>query len=700
VTVEGAARDGGRHAPHCPCKTVERPELPALGEGLGARSVAWFPGGGRLPPLARVFVALVVLALLLLAALATQPWGFILLGSAIGLLVVAGVPAARTGLMPLVALGRAALPLLLPLFVFVAAGVVKSPPHLQFAVGLTTLLVAWFWLIKPDWEAVSEMLKRRRRWRSRLRGIAQVGIPALLVLGALGFLVTSLGEAFRASDETTSRFFILATGFLAAAAVFRLVGYARTAFRAAVALAILALLARLGMEIGALKDILGLEAVEPSTLALIAGVLLAVTCAVEIMTSLLARDAKNQRGLTSDQLSPEMRTAVFLETPVAARWVTDRAGVTGLGLSLLSALLLLCGVFAASTAGGASEDLDETAKAAQPATAPSGLGDAALAATFSPVLLFTEDQRWTPIAVDAYTQGATVTDWEQRRIQVNGVDELDTTCPGVVKSPCYVMVQECAKDTDDATCAEELPDDKAVYVRVARIEDWSDCVRGKPCADGSPNPFAAAKGRYARDTTILLQYWYFYPFNEWVAPTAIGELKQIHPADWEAVTIGLSDERPLWVAYSAHCAGSFADWGKIRVAASDPKRPRPLVAVAHGSQANYRAAEESRVPNFAECSGIPEDRLSLASYAANIRDRTDDAITWEPTADQLRLVDAETPPMSFPGRWARYNRMTLENLGEAHPLGTETQGPQSPPLQALWQSPMRTIFGGGAWKED
>ena len=152
------------------------------------------------------------------------------------------------------------------------------------------------------------------------------------------------------------------------------------------------------------------------------------------------------------------------------------------------------------------------------------------------------------------------------------------------------------------------------------------------------------------------------------------------------------------MAYSAHCAGTVADWSRVRVAESDPARLRPLVAVAHGSQANYRVAEERRVPNFAECSGIARDRLALASYAANIRDRTDDHTTWEPAPERLRLVTAETPPMSFPGRWAGYSRMRLETGHKALALGGDTKGPATPTLQALWQSPMRTIFGGGAWR--
>ena len=105
------------------------------------------------------------------------------------------------------------------------------------------------------------------------------------------------------------------------------------------------------------------------------------------------------------------------------------------------------------------------------------------------------------------------------------------------------------------------------------------------------------------------------------------------------------------------------------------------------------------MPNFAECSGIGEDRLALASYAASIRDRTDDAATWTPDAGDLRLVDAGTRPMSFAGTWAPTTRMTLENLHKSVRLGGDGAGPASPPLQPLWQRPMREIFGGGAWTE-
>lgn len=679
-------------------------ELPPLGEGLASRTLGRLPGARRLSPRARAGVSFVALALLVGVALVTGPWGFLLLGVVIGGLVASGVPAAEAGLKPLAALGRAAVPLALPLFVFVAAGVVNSPGLLQLAVGVAIVLGTWIWLIKPEAHLVSAVFKKQGSSGSRRRTAARVGPPTALALAAAGLLIASLLEVLGESDQSARSSFAVACYVWVAAIMLRLIAYGRTAFRAVVAVAGIALLARLAIDVGILGQPALLSDAAPGALAVVAGGALALTVAVEIVTSFLAREAGGQTGTTSDQMPGRLRVAVFLETPVIARSVSERTAAFGLLLAVVSALLLVVAVYSASRAGGAEEDPES--KASRESTGVSEkVGNRALAEMFSPVLLFTKDQRWTPIAVDDYVRDAEVRDWEGRVTRPKTVNDLDTDCPGVVKSPCHVLTQSCPpverKQTsaDDARCAAALSDDKRVYVRVARRADWAGCKRGEPCADGSPNPFAAARGPYARQTETLVQYWYFYPFNEWVAPVVVGDLKQIHAADWEAVTVGLSADRPLWVAYSAHCGGSYAPWARIRVAESDPKRLRPLVAVAHGSQANYRVARESRVPNFAECSRIQKDRLRLASYAANIRDRTDDSVTWDPGPEHIEMVSATTPPMSFPGRWAPYNRMTLENFRDDIRLGKDTGGPESPPLQALWQSPMRKIFGGGPWTE-
>jgi hypothetical protein len=304
--------------------------------------------------------------------------------------------------------------------------------------------------------------------------------------------------------------------------------------------------------------------------------------------------------------------------------------------------------------------------------------------------------------VDTYLIDGQVRNWQGKLIDARAPNELPTECPGVVKSPCFTLKPVC----QTTSCASGLHavgprEQKAVYVRVAKKSDWEHCRNPrKRCADGSPNPFAEAPERrhpvYAKETVILVEYWYFYPFNDWVAPVVAGELHETHAGDWESVTVGLAKHRPLWVAYSAHCAGTFADWPDVPTA--DPKQLRPAVAVAAGSQANYRLANGDRVPNFAECSGIAKDRLTLISYAANIRDRTGNKTRWDPNPSNLILVDAQRPPMNFPGLWSTRTRLSLENLRKSHTLKDDPSGPLTPSLQAVWQSPMRSIFGGGPWE--
>ena len=696
-------------------------ELPAPGEGLAGRRLATLPGGAGLTPAQRAVVIFLGVVLLLLAALVTAPWGVLLLGAGAGVLVIRGVPAAVAALRASAALARAILPLLLPFLVFVAAGVVKSPPGLQFAVGLAVLLAAWFWLVRADW--TQRRMPRpvtTKRWRTPLRLLAQVILPLAVVAAALLVLLASVIDVLVESEEWARTLFVLAVALLAGAAVLRILGYARTIVRSLVAIVLLLLLGRVAMGAGLLPGGI-LDEVEIRWYAVAAGALLLLASALDVLSAVLSRGAADVLAPLTAGESPagaaaagdpddppglpwRFRLAGWIEAAGVARWITDRATYGGLLLALGSSALLLGAVFTASIAGGSDERTDRPV-AGQPATRPAAISDRELAELFSPVLLFTEDQRWTPIAVDEYAAGATVTDWEGRKTAPAGIEDLPTTCPGIVNRPCYTLRQKCPEDEDvdeveaAARCAEDLADDKAVYVRVARREQWQGCTADRPCADGSPNPFARVAWPHARDTEILVQYWYFYPYNEWVAPVAIGELEQIHPADWEVVTVGLSAVRPLWVAYSAHCAGTFADWGRIRVAPSDPQRLRPLVAVAAGSQANYRVAEESRVPNFAECNGIARDRLALASYAANIRDRTDDRVVWDPAPGDLRLVTAETPPMTFPGRWAPDSRMRLQTGHKALSLGNPDNGPASPTLQSLWQRPMKTIFGGRAWQE-
>jgi len=193
----------------------------------------------------------------------------------------------------------------------------------------------------------------------------------------------------------------------------------------------------------------------------------------------------------------------------------------------------------------------------------------------------------------------------------------------------------------------------------------------------------------AHQTQVLLQYWFFYPYDEWTSEFLGATFTQRHEGDWESVSVGLGQaDKPLFVAYSAHCGGSWKPWGTtVRYGT------HPLVAVARGSHGNYSDAGELRPPDFTSCTKLPRGIGTLLAVAANVRDVTDDA--WEWGAATVETVDERDWPMSFPGTWG-YNDLIELETGRTFSTD-QGAGPASPPLQALWDDPIRTIFCDRYW---
>ncbi|HET7479127.1 MAG TPA: hypothetical protein VFJ72_06390 [Rubrobacteraceae bacterium] len=93
---------------------------------------------------------------------------------------------------------------------------------------------------------------------------------------------------------------------------------------------------------------------------------------------------------------------------------------------------------------------------------------------------------------------------------------------------------------------------------------------------------------------IILQYWLFYPFNDWRSGFFGAN---DHEADWEKVFVYLSETeagevRPEWVAYAAH--NYTGD--NLRRRWDDPELEKvgehPVIFVAAGSHASYYAPGE------------------------------------------------------------------------------------------------------------
>jgi hypothetical protein len=275
-------------------------------------------------------------------------------------------------------------------------------------------------------------------------------------------------------------------------------------------------------------------------------------------------------------------------------------------------------------------------------------------------------------------------------------ETLPRTCPAFGETSCYELTIGCDGKGPRSARAEALCEGRtreeddlhregAVYVRVLE--------KGRPEPE-EPRGAFPDRGPYGKRLHVLLQYWFFYPYNEWRTPVFAGELVQRHEADWEAVTIGLDEaRRPLFVADSAHCGGSWEPWPDIEASTRLPgPRTHPLVAVARGSHANYQSADDKRAPDWASCAGAPAGVSTAISYASNIRDETELGWLWYPPADGWLPAKAKLAPMTFPGTWGADDRTVLKNFKQ-NELHTG-DAPRTPSLQGLWRDPVRTIFCG------
>jgi hypothetical protein len=632
----------------------------------------------------------------LIAYLLRDRGGFLLLGLLAGVLAATGVAILLAPLRPVGALLDAARPLGVPVLLIVAAGTVDSPFVLQLVAGALAMMAAVHVLIRPEIPRLKLWAERMAAASNRPGRVAFLVVTALLIIGVVigGFALPPGDDSLEARGGAASYLFTVSVILLGLAVVLRLIGYARSLVKLPVALFAILAGVRLAMEAGLLGGDGWLDDnvswLTAPNLLLAAGVVLLLSVAGELFALVQAQHS-DEPG------SAGLRTAIALERPPLSRRITEAASALGLGSAVAAAVVLFAAMVLAANPGRATGALAgevEAGRADAPPAPPSQATDQELAEAYSPVLLFSKEQDWSPISVDDYLEragdGVRITDWEGRR-RSEPISEL-TDCPDIVPAPCFTMATRC-EDSEDP-CAQvidhpadgERVRDGAVYVRVLR--------KGEPRPDNSPKAFDDV-GEYGKRTTILLQYWYFYAYDDWVSPVIAGQLRQWHEADWEAITIGLADEQPLFVAFSQHCAGEWYRWRDVRVADAPRPRLHPLVAVASGSQANYRYPNASQAPDWTACANLPPRTTTLVSYASNIRDRTGADWSWTP-AEHI-LTNAREAPMNFLGRWAPFSRTELETLYRETRLGPDARGPATPSLQPLWREPMRTIFKTDRW---
>jgi hypothetical protein len=205
----------------------------------------------------------------------------------------------------------------------------------------------------------------------------------------------------------------------------------------------------------------------------------------------------------------------------------------------------------------------------------------------------------------------------------------------------------------------------------------SPCYASAEAAHGSP---PVVYGKAFRTTTrIDLQYWIWYPYDDFSPTVPAGEIWQVHEGDWEAVSVILDlTGRPLVAGYSQHSKGKRRDWARV------PKRgARPLVYVGLGSHANFFSVGTQPLdPRTVDPAAI----RVIEAYGVAPVDHTGRGRTVQP---RLVPVSAAAPPwMRFAGTWGETGYFKLPDK-DAFASGA---GPKGPAFHTQWQRPVREVL--------
>jgi hypothetical protein len=275
---------------------------------------------------------------------------------------------------------------------------------------------------------------------------------------------------------------------------------------------------------------------------------------------------------------------------------------------------------------------------------------AALLARHSPILVLHPSESFLPVPVEGFLadsdlQTKTPTGWEKvdGPLPAGGADlRLDQrfcrAIEGVAAAQCYVQ---------------------------------AEAAHG-----AAPVVYGAA---FRTKSRIDLQYWLWYPYDDYSPTVPAGEIWQVHEGDWEAISVILDLQgRPLVVGYSQHSKGRRREWARV------PKHgARPLVYVGLGSHANFfDAGEQLFDPRIVD----PALISVIKAYGARPVDHTGKGSVVRP---KLVLVTATAPAwMTFAGAWGEAGYF---HVPDREPIGAGL-GPVGPAFHKQWRLPVKEVL--------
>jgi Vacuolar protein sorting-associated protein 62 len=188
-------------------------------------------------------------------------------------------------------------------------------------------------------------------------------------------------------------------------------------------------------------------------------------------------------------------------------------------------------------------------------------------------------------------------------------------------------------------------------------EQWADRV-----TEGTePTVYAHVA---TEDGQLALQYWFFYPFNDY---------NNKHEGDWESIQLNFDasdaaealEQDPVEIGYSQHEGGERADWGDEKIEIVDGTHP--VTHVAAGSHANY--FDEGLFLGRSSEQGVGCDDARGPTHDV-------DPVVQTIPSDPDAAVQ-QYPWVGFEGRWGERQEAFYN-------------GPTGPSQKSMWKRPIST----------
>jgi len=207
-----------------------------------------------------------------------------------------------------------------------------------------------------------------------------------------------------------------------------------------------------------------------------------------------------------------------------------------------------------------------------------------------------------------------------------------------------------------------------------------DGIAASPCyqqAEAAHGGVSVVYGAAFRTKTrIDLQYWVWYPYDDYSPTVPAGAIWQVHEGDWESVAVVLDLRgKPVFAAYSQHGKGKRREWAKV------PKQgTRPVVYVGLGSHANFFGAGEQPLdPRIVE----PALISVIRAYGARPVDNTGKGSVVRPTL--IRVTATKPVWMAFAGAWGETGYL---HVPDREPIAAGF-GPTGPAFKKQWRLPVK-----------